>query len=117
VSGSTATPPTCARCGRSIADPTVAFMAGSPYHMACVSPPTGGLRGPAELNCGSCLFWRAIVDDDGLGECRARAPIGLPEVRGQTWPSGEVRTWGVKTAWPCTVSSDFCGEFEPTEAA
>ncbi len=46
--------------------------------------------------CRRCKFWRAITDDGGF--CRRDSPVTLSDG---------------KTAWPFTLSSDWCGEYAP----
>lgn len=59
--------------------------------------------------CRDCRFWSMTLDepDQQFGECRRRAPVprdGTPEII----PA---------TEWPETGCNDWCGEFQPREAA
>lgn len=59
------------------------------------------------IACETCIFWTR--DREGVtGDCRRRAPHGLPEP--QTIENGEVRVWYLRTEWPQTNAGNFCGD-------
>lgn len=50
--------------------------------------------------CDECLFWEAIGNSSGAGECRIHAPIA----------TGGMMT-AIETVWPTTSPEQWCGEF------
>lgn len=59
--------------------------------------------------CRTCIFWNAAVDDSH-GECHRRAPHGLPHPSSQRPHDGVVLAWDLRTEWPHTHETDFCGD-------
>ena len=66
--------------------------------------------------CDECRFWRdvsktsAIKFQDGVKECRRRAPVGAVQY-GVAY--GEKVRLAVVSSWAVTHADDGCGEFEP----
>lgn len=58
--------------------------------------------------CGACLFWQSTNEDLSTGLCRRMAPRVFFVKEDQK---------SLETMWPVTYGDDWCGEYEPKEAA
>lgn len=79
---------------------------------ADLRPPTSG--------CATCRFWSSWTQQPGnntgpsIGDCRRHAPVLVPIL--VPAPAGitlHVTPAQLKTKWPSTNASNFCGEHQP----
>jgi hypothetical protein len=61
----------------------------------------------ANMDCGTCVFWKASGDGSGL--CRANPPVVIDSQRIGPLPGDWIATGG----WPSTRRQDWCGEWTP----
>lgn len=57
---------------------------------------------PGDGTCGSCVYWRPMESQPGMGECRRDPPRVVQTVSG---------TLAYPSVWPVSRDVDWCGYY------